>query len=59
MNPHMATREVEGEANGIMIAAYSPLGAAGASWGTKGVIESQVLKEIAKSKGRSVALRWI
>ncbi|XP_017220712.2 non-functional NADPH-dependent codeinone reductase 2-like [Daucus carota subsp. sativus] len=48
-------------ANGIKIAAYSPLGAAGAFWGTKGVLESEVLKEIAKSKGKSVAqvaLRW-
>ncbi|KAK1381402.1 non-functional NADPH-dependent codeinone reductase 2-like [Heracleum sosnowskyi] len=47
--------------NGIKIAAYSPLGAAGAHWGTKGVLESEVLMEIAKSKGKSVAqiaLRW-
>ncbi|KAK1381404.1 non-functional NADPH-dependent codeinone reductase 2-like [Heracleum sosnowskyi] len=47
--------------NGIMIAAYSPLGAAGTYWGTKGVLESPVLMEIAKSKGKSVAqvaLRW-
>ncbi|KAK1365799.1 Non-functional NADPH-dependent codeinone reductase 2-like [Heracleum sosnowskyi] len=50
------------KANGIVIVAYSPLGAAGASWGTKGVMESEVLKEIAKSKGKSVAqiaLRWV
>ncbi|KAL8106274.1 hypothetical protein AgCh_029893 [Apium graveolens] len=49
------------QANGIMISAYSPLGAAGAQWGTKGVLESPVLMEIAKSKGKSVAqvaLRW-
>ncbi|KAL8106276.1 hypothetical protein AgCh_029895 [Apium graveolens] len=49
------------QANGIKIAAYSPLGAAGAFWGTKGVLESEVLMEIAKSKGKSVAqiaLRW-
>ena len=49
------------QANGIKVAAYSPLGAAGAFWGTKGVLESEVLKEIAKSKGKSVAqiaLRW-
>ena len=49
------------QANGIKVAAYSPLGAAGAFWGTKGVLESEVLIEIAKSKGKSVAqiaLRW-
>ncbi|KAL8106275.1 hypothetical protein AgCh_029894 [Apium graveolens] len=49
------------QANGIKIAAYSPLGAAGAHWGTKGVLESEVLMEIAKTKGKSVAqvaLRW-
>nr|XP_017220713.1 PREDICTED: non-functional NADPH-dependent codeinone reductase 2-like [Daucus carota subsp. sativus] len=49
------------QANGIKVAAYSPLGAAGAFWGTKGVLEAEVLIEIAKSKGKSVAqiaLRW-
>ncbi|KAL8106273.1 (1S)-1,7-diacetoxy-luvungin A aldo-keto reductase-like [Apium graveolens] len=49
------------QAKGIKIAAFSPLGASGAFWGTKGVLESVVLKEIAKSKGKSVAqvaLRW-
>ena len=50
------------KANGIMIAAYSPLGAAGAIWGSKRVMESEVLEEIARSKGKSVAqiaLRWV
>ncbi|KAL8120658.1 hypothetical protein AgCh_017729 [Apium graveolens] len=49
------------QANGIMISAYFPLGAGGAVWGPKGVLESEVLIEIAKSKGKSVvqvALRW-
>ncbi|KAK1381179.1 non-functional NADPH-dependent codeinone reductase 2-like [Heracleum sosnowskyi] len=49
-------------ANGIMIAAYSPLGGPGAFWGSKGVLESKVLMEIAESKGKSVAqvaLRWV
>ncbi|KAL1807227.1 non-functional NADPH-dependent codeinone reductase 2-like [Daucus carota subsp. sativus] len=49
------------QANGIKIAAYSPLGAAGAFWGTKDVLESKVLMGIAESKGKSVAqiaLRW-
>ncbi|WOH08320.1 hypothetical protein DCAR_0727758 [Daucus carota subsp. sativus] len=35
------------KANGIMIAAYSPLGAAGAIWGSKRVMESEI------------ALRWV
>ncbi|XP_017222175.2 non-functional NADPH-dependent codeinone reductase 2-like [Daucus carota subsp. sativus] len=49
------------EAKGIKVAAFSPLGAAGAFWGTKGVLGSEVLNEIATSKGKSVAqvaLRW-
>nr|QHD64708.1 non-functional NADPH-dependent codeinone reductase 2-like protein [Oliveria decumbens] len=49
------------KANGIIVSIYSPLGAAGALWGTKNVLESKVLKEIAESKGKSVAqvaLRW-
>ncbi|KAL8106152.1 non-functional NADPH-dependent codeinone reductase 2-like [Apium graveolens] len=49
------------EANGIMIAAFSPIGGPNAFWGTKGVLESKVLMEIAESKGKSVAqvaLRW-
>ncbi|KAL8121183.1 non-functional NADPH-dependent codeinone reductase 2-like [Apium graveolens] len=63
MNPAWQQRKLKEfcEANGIMIAAYSPLGAAGAVWGTKGVLGSEVLIEIAKSKGKSVAhvaLRW-
>lgn len=40
-------------ANKIAVAAYSPPGAVGAFWGTKGVLESEVLLEIAKSKGKS------
>ncbi|XP_017222612.2 non-functional NADPH-dependent codeinone reductase 2-like [Daucus carota subsp. sativus] len=49
-------------ANGIMVAAYSPLGGSGTFWGSNGVLESEVLKKIAESKGKSVAqvaLRWI
>ncbi|KAL8106278.1 hypothetical protein AgCh_029897 [Apium graveolens] len=63
MNPTWQQKKLKEfcQANGIKIAAYSPLGAGGASWGTKGVLESEVLMEIAKSKGKSVAqvaLRW-
>jgi diketogulonate reductase-like aldo/keto reductase len=47
--------------NGILVTAFSPLGAAGTSWGSNKVMENEVLKEIAKAKGKSVAqvcLRW-
>ncbi|KAK1365798.1 Methylecgonone reductase-like protein [Heracleum sosnowskyi] len=53
MNPAWQQRKLKEfcKANGIMIAAYSPLGVTGAVWGTKGVLGSEVLIEIAKSKG--------
>ncbi|KAL5563056.1 hypothetical protein UlMin_032803 [Ulmus minor] len=47
---------------GIIVAAYSPLGAKGASWGTNRVMECEVLKEIADAKGKTIAqvcLRWL
>ncbi|XWS34879.1 hypothetical protein CRYUN_Cryun21dG0075100 [Craigia yunnanensis] len=47
--------------NGILLSAYSPLGAIGTSWGNNRVLECEVLKEIAKAKGKTVAqvcLRW-
>lgn len=40
--------------NGIHVTAYSPLGANGAPWGTKTVMDCDVLKEIAKDKGKSL-----
>uniref|UniRef100_A0A5B6YUI0 Putative reductase 1 n=1 Tax=Davidia involucrata TaxID=16924 RepID=A0A5B6YUI0_DAVIN len=49
------------KANGILVAAFSPLGAVGTSWGTNRVMESEVLNEIAKAKGKTVpqiCLRW-
>ncbi|XP_022733469.1 non-functional NADPH-dependent codeinone reductase 2-like [Durio zibethinus] len=48
-------------ANGILLEGYSPLGAAGTPWGTNRVLECEVLQEIAKAKGKTVAqicLRW-
>ncbi|XP_058105691.1 non-functional NADPH-dependent codeinone reductase 2-like [Magnolia sinica] len=48
--------------NGIQVTAYSPLGSTGNPWGTNDVMENQVLKEIAKARGKTVAqvaLRWI
>ncbi|TYJ43518.1 hypothetical protein E1A91_A03G158800v1 [Gossypium mustelinum] len=47
--------------NGILLQAYSPLGAVGTKWGSNRVMECEVLKEIAKVKGKTVAqvcLRW-
>ncbi|KAL3501256.1 hypothetical protein ACH5RR_035705 [Cinchona calisaya] len=46
---------------GIVVVAYSPLGAVGTFYGTNRVMESEVLKEIAETRGKSVAqvsLRW-
>ncbi|KAJ0037567.1 hypothetical protein Pint_22041 [Pistacia integerrima] len=43
------------EEKGIHITAYSPLGAKGVVWGTNRVMDSQVLKEIAIAKGKTVA----
>ncbi|KAK1552879.1 hypothetical protein Q3G72_024900 [Acer saccharum] len=50
------------EEKGIHITAYSPLGAKGTPWGTSRVMDSEILKEIATSKGKTVAqvcLKWI
>nr|CAB3501470.1 unnamed protein product [Digitaria exilis] len=52
---------------GIQLCAYSPLGAKGTHWGSDSVMDSGVLHEIAKSKGKTVAqarshtvcLRWV
>lgn len=40
---------------GILITAYSPLGAKGTPWGKNWVMECEVLKEIAKKKGKTIA----
>ncbi|KAK9903870.1 hypothetical protein M0R45_000842 [Rubus argutus] len=50
------------KANGIVVTAFSPLGAMGTSWGTNHVLESKVLQEIAEARGKSVAqvcIRWV
>lgn len=50
------------EEKGIHVTAYSPLGARGTLWGTNEVMECEVLKEIAKANGKTVAqvcLRWV
>lgn len=43
------------KANGIVVTAYSPLGAKGASWGTNDVMDNETLNEIAKARGKTVA----
>ncbi|CAI9296590.1 unnamed protein product [Lactuca saligna] len=48
--------------NDILVTGYSPLGASGTKWGHDRVMECEVLQDIAKSKGKTVAqisLRWI
>ncbi|XVF85527.1 hypothetical protein PTKIN_Ptkin17bG0124500 [Pterospermum kingtungense] len=47
---------------GIIITAYSPLGAKGALWGKDWVMDCDVLKKIAQTKGKTIAqvcLRWV
>ncbi|XVE92511.1 hypothetical protein REPUB_Repub01dG0103600 [Reevesia pubescens] len=49
------------KANGIQLTAYAPLGAQGTIWGSNRVLECELLMEIAKQKGKTVAqicLRW-
>ncbi|GAB4839869.1 Non-functional NADPH-dependent codeinone reductase 2 [Ancistrocladus abbreviatus] len=49
------------KANGILVTAYSPLGAIGTFYGSNRVMECEVLKEIAKARGKTipqVCLRW-
>lgn len=40
---------------GIRVAAYSPLGGNGTTWGGGHVMESEVLKETAEIRGKTVA----
>lgn len=43
------------ERKGIIITAYSPLGARGTPWGSNGVMECETLKQIAEAKGKTLA----
>ncbi|XP_050232393.1 non-functional NADPH-dependent codeinone reductase 2-like [Mercurialis annua] len=50
------------EEKGIHITAYSVLGGKGTPWGTNKVMESEILKEIANARGKTlsqVCLRWV
>ncbi|GAB2297300.1 Non-functional NADPH-dependent codeinone reductase 2 [Dionaea muscipula] len=42
------------KANGVLVTAYSPLGAIGTFYGSNKVLECQVLKDIAKAKGKTI-----
>ncbi|KAH0672083.1 hypothetical protein KY285_023051 [Solanum tuberosum] len=47
--------------NGVLVVGYSSLGSIGTFYGTNRVMESEVLREIAKARGKTVAqvaLRW-
>ncbi|KAH7570357.1 hypothetical protein ACOSP7_018439 [Xanthoceras sorbifolium] len=64
MNPVWQQRKLVEfcKAKGIIITAFSPLGAKGSGWGTNRVMENEALKLIAKAHGKTVAqvcLRWI
>ncbi|KAK9063829.1 hypothetical protein SSX86_017701 [Deinandra increscens subsp. villosa] len=65
MNPVWQQKRIVNicKANDILVTAYSPLGAVGNTiWGHSRVMECDVLQDIAKSKGKTVAqisLRWL
>ncbi|KAJ1270114.1 hypothetical protein BS78_06G030000 [Paspalum vaginatum] len=48
--------------NGVVVTAFSPLGAFGSSWGSNAVMESTMLRDVAARRGKTVAqvaLRWV
>ncbi|CAB4264287.1 unnamed protein product [Prunus armeniaca] len=50
------------KANGVVVTAFSPLGAMGTSWGTNYVVESKVLQDIGEARGKTIAqvcIRWV
>jgi len=57
MNPvwHQKKLKEYYEAKGIIITAFSPLGAKGASWGSNEVMDSEILKQIADEHGKNIA----
>ncbi|CAH1430075.1 unnamed protein product [Lactuca virosa] len=65
MNPRWQQKKLTKfcKENSILVTAYSPLGAFGnKAWGDNHVMECDVLQEIAKSNGKTVAqisLRWL
>ncbi|WVZ18052.1 hypothetical protein V8G54_005374 [Vigna mungo] len=64
MNPTWQQKQLREycQAKGIIITAYSPLGAPGALWGSNYVVDNEFLKQIANTHGKSfaqVSLRWL
>lgn len=57
MNPTWQQKKLREycQSKGIIITAYSPLGAKGSKWGTNDVMDNELLKEIADTHGKSVA----
>ncbi|OMO78178.1 hypothetical protein COLO4_24817 [Corchorus olitorius] len=57
MNPLCRQKKLREFCNesGILLTAYSPLGAKGTIWGSNKVMENEVLNEIAKAKGKTLA----
>lgn len=57
MNPIWQQKELREfcNAKGIHIIAFSPLGAYNTTWGHNRVMECDVLTQIAKSKGKTIA----
>lgn len=56
--PIVAARETEKvlpQKGHILLTAYSPLGAKGAFWGNDWVMDCDILKQIAQTKGKSIA----
>lgn len=63
MNPLWQQKQLREfcKARGVHVTAYSPLGANNTKWGDNRIVESDVLADIAKAKGKTtaqVALRW-
>ena len=57
MNPSWQQKNLREfcKAKGIVITAFSPLGAKGASWGTNEVMDNELLREIAQTHGKTIA----
>lgn len=57
MNPAWHQKKLKEfcDAKGIIITAFSPLGAKGTSWGSNAIMDSEILKEIAEAHGRTIA----
>lgn len=57
MNPTWQQKELREycKEKGILVTAYSPLGAPGTRWGNNRIMDNEILIDIAKSRGKTVA----